>query len=416
MMVTLFVQSRGNKPLQALLFDADGTRSLQRTSLKATDGHDEKWLQALLFQHPGLIPIDQIDPGAGQVVPICRELAIPKEGSTVFLDMLGVTEKGRLVLIECKLWRNPQARREVIAQILEYAALLRQWSYADLTARLTQSLRWTGPNPLYAAARQILPSLDEVRFVEGVSRSLLAGDFDLIVAGDGIRSDLQAIAGHLNGQVGLAVRLALVEFQLWTAGNGQTLVVPSLSLRTHVVEHRVVVDGKGVPLSLIVEDESDEVVETLVYPDRGAARDQDRAFWQRFIDGARFDHPDQSPSRHGGRNWVKMDLPAPTGSLTAFRAVGGRAGLFIVLRGEFGATTFAALVVQVNQLRQETGLNLSFTQKQGQPFRGDILALREATILEPTSDDRLLIWLGDAANRMINAFRPRLSALAREGA
>lgn len=38
--------------------------------------------------------------------------------------------------MECKLWRNPQARREVLAQILEYASLLRGWSYGDLTARL----------------------------------------------------------------------------------------------------------------------------------------------------------------------------------------------------------------------------------------------------------------------------------------
>ena len=28
------------------------------------------------------------------------------------------------MLIECKLWRNPEARREVVGQILDYAKVL----------------------------------------------------------------------------------------------------------------------------------------------------------------------------------------------------------------------------------------------------------------------------------------------------
>src|SRR4051812_45651001 len=120
------------------MLDAGGraTGRLERAAFGAGGARDEKWLQALLFAHPEAVPIEAIDPGAGMIVPICRELAIPKDGATVFLDVLAVTPPGRLVLIECKLWRNPQARREVIAQILEYAALLRRWTYADLTARL----------------------------------------------------------------------------------------------------------------------------------------------------------------------------------------------------------------------------------------------------------------------------------------
>ena len=90
-----------------------------------------------------------MEAGAGDVVPLCRELAIPRAGGSVFLDMLGVTQTGRLVLVECKLWRNPQARREVVAQIVEYAALLRHLSFGDLTARLKQKLGVSAANPIY---------------------------------------------------------------------------------------------------------------------------------------------------------------------------------------------------------------------------------------------------------------------------
>ena len=56
------------------------------------------------------------------IIPLCRELPLRGSTSTVYLDILAVRASGRPVLIECKLWKNPQARREVVGQILEYGA------------------------------------------------------------------------------------------------------------------------------------------------------------------------------------------------------------------------------------------------------------------------------------------------------
>jgi RecB family endonuclease NucS len=98
--------------------------------------YDEDWLRRLLFEHPELILLDGSGSIDGGVVPLCRELPIASLGGNVFVDLLGVTRSGRLVIVECKLWRNPQARREVVAQIVEYAALLRRWSFSDLTERI----------------------------------------------------------------------------------------------------------------------------------------------------------------------------------------------------------------------------------------------------------------------------------------
>ena len=69
------------------------------------------------MRHPSLLPVDQIEPAFNTVVPICIELPM-KSG---FLDNLLVTPAGDLALVECKLWRNPEARREVVAQIIHYA-------------------------------------------------------------------------------------------------------------------------------------------------------------------------------------------------------------------------------------------------------------------------------------------------------
>ena len=50
-------------------------------------------------------------------VPICTELSTPAGA----IDNFMVTPSGLPVLVECKLWRNPEGRREVIGQILDYA-------------------------------------------------------------------------------------------------------------------------------------------------------------------------------------------------------------------------------------------------------------------------------------------------------
>ena len=56
------------------------------------------------------------------------------------IDNLLVTPAGLPVLVECKLWRNPQARREVVGQILDYAKELSRWSSSDLQREVRRRL------------------------------------------------------------------------------------------------------------------------------------------------------------------------------------------------------------------------------------------------------------------------------------
>lgn len=378
--------------------------------------YDEHWLQDLLFRHPALIVADRLDGGGGDVAPLCRELAIPRAGGTVFADILGVARTGRLVIIECKLWRNPQARREVLAQIVEYAALLRRWSFGDLTARLKRKLAIAEQNPIFDLAKAKWPELEEAPFVDAVTRSLKLGDFQLIIAGDGIRSDTHAIAEHLNSQGAGLAQLTLLEIQLWQAASGNLVVLPSVPLRTEVLQQRVLVDGGGTPLQLeapeIVSAASDETMESVVDPERANRRGVNRAFWQRFIDQVQFDHADQLPPRHGGDNWVRIPLPEPLGWITGFRSAGTRAevGLFLTFHGEDGQNLFDGFHNDIAELRSESGLDLVTRLKSAAPFHAELGMFRPRSDL--AGDEQQLDWLCDAANRFVSLIRPRLSVLA----
>ena len=383
----------------------DGKRDqwLSRVPLKSHAGdRDEKWLQDLLFDNPALIPIEQIEPGANAFIPVCRELTIQNGGKSVYLDVFGCTPQGKLVLIECKLWRNPQARREVIAQILEYAALLRKWSFSDLSIRLAHQLKTTHPNPLFEALSNALPGAEEATFVDSVSASLRSGDFVLIIAGDGIRSDVHAVADHLNQNAVTKSRLALVEIQTWQNEAGELVVVPCVPLRTEVIQQRVLVSADETPLELSLEDQRGEM-EQVVDPEAAARRAVVRAYWQKFIDEVEFDHPEQSKPKHQGHNSVRIDLPPKNTWLTAYRTVKGAAGIFLRLRGDEGRSIFEDLGNLQGELEEEVGQPIAFEVGSEDPFEGRVkfdFDGREADHLD---------WLKQTSNRASASLRVILS-------
>ena len=94
---------------------ADGsTLNAQRLPLGETAGHDEAWLRDQLFDNPQCLPVNDLDPSFGPLIPLCRELRT--EAGPV--DIAYINQHGLLTLVECKLWRNPEARRKVVAQVI----------------------------------------------------------------------------------------------------------------------------------------------------------------------------------------------------------------------------------------------------------------------------------------------------------
>jgi len=61
---------------------------------------DENWLQEELHKHPSCLPIDEIEPAFGDLIPICMELSTP-HGS---IDNVFLTPTGDIVIAEVKLW------------------------------------------------------------------------------------------------------------------------------------------------------------------------------------------------------------------------------------------------------------------------------------------------------------------------
>ena len=381
----------------SLLLDAalDTATYLERVDLRS--GMNEHWLRDKIFEYPRIIPLNRIDPGAGDFISVCREFPLSKYGSSVFVDVFGISRHGRPVLIECKLWRNPQARREVIAQLLEYASLFRRLSYSDLTATLKSRFGMTGQNPLYDLVAGLPDAATEDEFTDRVASSLARGDIELIIAGDGIREDTAAIAEHLLDR---GARLTLLELQVWKDGNGQHLLVPHIPFRTEILRQRVLVDEQDRPL--VTEDVSEEEVGP---PGTNGSdvRSANRSFWDRFISTVRFDHPDQTKPTHGGNNWVRISMPRPGRWLTGYRYQDSL-GFYLV---QDDSVDLHGLIEEANALTDETGLPDLRVEAGKKP--GVVTIAISRPITEIGNEDAQLRWLTDTANRLVNAIRPRLA-------
>jgi hypothetical protein len=206
--------------------------------------YDEAWLQRLIMSQPSLLPVDQIEPAFNALVPICIELPV-KSG---FLDYLFVTPAGDLALVECKLWRNPEAQREVIAQIIAYATEISTWTYKTLqdAIRRTKPLGGSGENTTRSLYELVSAhsEIDEASFHDAVSRNLKRGRFLLLIVGDGIREGVERMAEYLQQHAGFHFTLAFIEIALFEAPGGY-IAQPRVLARTKNIERGIVTLDEG---------------------------------------------------------------------------------------------------------------------------------------------------------------------------
>ena len=235
----------GSRHAAPMFVDIDNrAQALMPLRLGQTPDEDgnrrEAFIQNLIHDHPALIPMAEIEPAFSPLIAVCKELPT----AAGYLDNLWITPWGGLVLGEAKLVRNPQARREVVAQALDYARAVTNWSFDDLQDAVRKALKQPGFT-LWSLVQDVA-DLDEQQFVDAVQRRLRSGSFLLLIIGDGIQEGVEALTAHLQLHAGLHVGLALLDLSLWRNVDGGLIVVPRIPMRTVLIERGVVrIDMKG---------------------------------------------------------------------------------------------------------------------------------------------------------------------------
>lgn len=368
----------------------------------------EHHLRDLIYDHPEAVPVHALDPSYGRMFTVARELSIPGVG---FVDVLLADEWGRLVLIECKLWRNPQARREVVGQILDYARELSRYGYEDLQRQVSIATRRSG-NVLYQLAREAGCELSEASFVDRVERDLAAGRFLLLVVGDGITEGTRRIGEYLSDQPGLAFNFGLIEMAEYRytddSGRERTIMQPRVLARTATIERHVIrMEVPGMSIEAATDAGSS-----------GTNREVSEAgiAWRRFVDQfvaqARFDDPAQPAPRRGGTGWIRVPLPGDL-YINLYRSKGEqRIGAQIRFAGAEGEGAYDALMADRNEIDREfadAGLPIP------EWIEGEVaqLLLRMPSPLpwDDVTEQEQRDWFAHAGNQFVNSLRPRLQRM-----
>ena len=386
---------------------------LQRVPLgsgPSSGGVDEATLQDLLFRYPQALPIATIDPAYAPAVPICRELALPAG----YADALYVNHLGRLTLAEFKLWRNPQARREVIGQILDYAKDLASWGYEDLQRQVSLALGQSG-NTLYDLVRRQSPDLDEAEFVDNVTRHLRRGEFLLLIIGDGIQEGAANIVDFVQRYSGLHFNLAMVEAALYRDAANCLIVQPRVLARTEIVQ-RFVVEGGLIQETTV--DDVDEQPEPL-----SEQEEQNLRFWSAVLRDFAFSD-------------TTVEIPPPVKDSTLYVRVRNSGygdwalcfdGVLARSQGAFGCfliaridqlravRIFDQLVESFTELQSEMGAELEHWQNPaGRPrigfWRQSSLAFL-AGGHESEEFREAVSWMREHLNRLVSNLNPRLQTM-----
>lgn len=211
--------------------------ALRRVNAKEL-GLQESWFRDAIFAEPELV-IGPCRP-SGRVAP--DEVWLPWRLEVNFgsgpIDVLLVSSHGRICIVETKLSYNPQKRREVVAQVLDYALSLQECDFDEL------------PD---------LPESPHAPLQEDLAECLRTGRFLLVIAGDALdpralRLSHSMLARHLTSEWDLA----MVDLNVFR--NEQEpealLLVPELlgTVQTDLRQVvRVVVQGESVKARVVVD-------------------------------------------------------------------------------------------------------------------------------------------------------------------
>ena len=217
--------------------------------LAPASGQSERWLQELIHRHPQCLPMEQVEPGLGRLIPVCLELPL----RVGYVDNLMVTPEGNVVIVEVKLWRNPEARRQVLAQALDYATALFELDYEGLQAAVGKAefVDSGKPERLYDLVAGVGDALPEKQFVDRVNRNLRDGRIVVLIVGDGIRSDVESLVNGLQAHANFHFTVALVELPVYSRRLGEEVeefvVVPHTLVKTVTIPRFTVstADGKA---------------------------------------------------------------------------------------------------------------------------------------------------------------------------
>ncbi len=227
---------------QSKIFLANQTKD-SLVPMVETTYTQEEILQALVARYPDLLPGDQIDPDRPpRWLLVRREMGVADAvdtGDRWSLDHLFLDQYAIPTFVECKRSQDTRIRREVIAQMLEYAANgIVYWSIDKLRRSAAETATANG-STLDESIADLIEAEDETTIQEywdNVESNLKAGIVRLLFVADSIPKELRRLVEFLNDKL-QDVEVLAVEIKQFQGG-GQEAWVPRVIGQSEAVRSK----------------------------------------------------------------------------------------------------------------------------------------------------------------------------------
>ncbi|MFZ1799434.1 MAG: hypothetical protein WAU24_06175, partial [Chitinophagaceae bacterium] len=176
------------------------------TELNESSYISEDLLQNLLANYPNLISGSQINSlRPRRWLLISREFRVPddKDASGRWsLDHLFIDQDGIPTLVEVKRSTDTRIRREVIGQILDYAAnAVSYWTIDEIINQFDKQCKHTDKDSMLELQEFLQGENESDNFWELTKTNLTAGKIRMLIIADKIPKELQRIIEFLNEQM-----------------------------------------------------------------------------------------------------------------------------------------------------------------------------------------------------------------------
>lgn len=226
------------------LIQADG----KLVEMKEERYKSEDVFQGVLADYPNLLAGDQIDSEKPRRwLLIAREVAVPAEESGAgqwSLDHLFVDQDGIPTLVEVKRSTDTRIRREVVGQMLDYAAnAVAYWPLETIRSHFERTCIDRHLDSDQVLREFLAETHDIEEFWQSVRTNLQAGRVRMLFVADQIPSELKRIVEFLNEQMDPAEVLA-VELRQYVSQGLRTLV-PRVYGQTAEADRRKTASARG---------------------------------------------------------------------------------------------------------------------------------------------------------------------------
>ncbi|MGL6096355.1 MAG: hypothetical protein ACRC7O_11240 [Fimbriiglobus sp.] len=196
--------------------------------LRESPYDSENVLQRLLADYPALLAGDQMNPtDPRRWLFVSQEMGVPDSentGDRWSLDHLFLDQDAVPTLIETKRSSDTRIRREVVGQMLDYAAnAVVYWPIEKVRSAYERTCQSRGVDASVTLSDFLRESIPTDDYWRQVDTNLKAGRIRMVFVADEIPATLRRIVEFLNGQMDPAEVLA-VEVQQFVGESIRTLV------------------------------------------------------------------------------------------------------------------------------------------------------------------------------------------------